>query len=156
MSRTAFLRASSALGLVGLVWLQAPIGFAQSTEIAAEKLEALTKAYAELRRENPELEERSPQQIAADVQEIVRGLRERMPDTSTVTARSAEGSVSAAARCKEGYVVEGSHSADDQSVSIVTRDLRACDTGGCRAYEVSAASEHIEPFELTVSVDCSE
>lgn len=153
--RSGFLSFGVTSVLIASSAFQTSVGFAQSTEIPAEKLDALTKAYAELRRENPELEERSPEQIAADVREILRAGRERMADTSAVTARSAEGSVAASARCKEGYVVERRHNANDRSVRIVSEDLHDCDARGCRAYEVNAISESAVPFQLDVSVVCS-
>lgn len=124
-------------------------------EISSAKLDELTRAYAERRRENPELQERSREQIAAEVLEIMRAARDRMPDTSEVSARSVEGSVAASARCKQGYVVGSRHSASRQDVSIVSEEPRDCDARGCRAYEVQAVSESTVPFDLTVSVVCA-
>lgn len=155
MSRMSSLRTGLVRGFLGVLALQSSVLFAQSRELSPEAISELTRAYAEMRRRNPELEERSAQQIATDVQALLRARRERMRDTSAETAVSAEGSVAATARCKEGYVLEGKHKATDQSVSIVSANQRDCDAGGCRAYEVSAVSERTEPFDLEVSVTCS-
>jgi hypothetical protein len=111
--------------------------------------------YAELRRKDPQLEERSPERVAADLDEHLRTRRALMPDTHTVTARAAGGGVAAAARCRDGYLISGSHRADDPEVRIVSESRRDCDARGCRAYEVSAASDSGKPFNLTVSVTCS-
>jgi hypothetical protein len=155
MSRLSFLRASLAWGLFGFLALKATIAFAQSSELSGEALNRLTNAYAELRRQNPELEERSPARIAADAQQILRARRERMPDTSVVTARSVVSSVAAAARCQEGYVVNGNHRASAAEVRIVAAERRECDGGRCRSFQVTAARDTTEPFDLEVSVTCS-
>lgn len=154
MSRLSFLRASFACGLFGTFAYQT-IGLAQSSEPSAEALSRLTSAYAELRRQNPELEERSPARLAADAQQILRAHRERMPDTRVVTARAAEGSVAAAARCKEGYVVNARHRASAEDVKIVAAERGECDAGRCRSYQVTAARDGAQPFDLEVSVTCS-
>lgn len=156
MSRTSFSLASAALVALGILALAPRIGSAQSTEITPEKLDELVEVYAELRREDPELEARSREQIAADVQELLRARRERARDTTAVTARSADGSVVASARCKEGHVVNGRHTASDRAVTIVSEDVRDCDADGCRAYQVNAVSESTEPFDLSVSVVCAD
>ena len=69
--------------------------------------------------------------------------------------RGVTGSVSATARCADGYVNLGQHRASAADVVIV-RTLRLdCDARGCRAFQVDARRESNEPFDLEVSVVCS-
>ena len=84
------------------------------------------------------------------------GLRAKQQrDARSATARAAIGGVTVAARCVEGFVVNGSQRASAQDVRIVATERRDCDAGRCRAYQVTAARDSKEPFDLEVSVTCS-
>lgn len=143
------------LGLLAVCALQPAICAAQIGEISPEAVSEAVAAYERLRREDAGLPERTAEAIAEDIKAMVRDIRNRAGDMKSVTARSAEGSVAASARCLEGYVTGREHSASDQNVAVVSEDLRDCEAAGCRAYEVSAISERTEPFDLSVSVTCS-
>jgi hypothetical protein len=71
------------------------------------------------------------------------------------TVNDAVGSVSAVARCAEGYV--SSHrimrSADD--VVIASERRTDCDETGCKAVQADARRESPAPFSLSVSVSCA-
>lgn len=73
----------------------------------------------------------------------------------SATARGAVGSVAVAARCVEGYVVNSSHRASAPDAKVVAAERAECDGGRCRAYQVTAARDGNQPFDLEVSVTCS-
>lgn len=76
-------------------------------------------------------------------------------DGQSAIARGVVGSVSVAARCVESFVVSGSHRASASDVRIVAATQRDCEGGRCRAYQVTAARDSTQPFDLEVSVTCS-
>jgi hypothetical protein len=82
-------------------------------------------------------------------------LEKHQRDGRSARARAAIGGVSVAARCVEGFVVNGTHRASASDVRIVAAEQRDCDGGRCRAYQVTAARDSQEPFDLEVSVSCS-
>jgi hypothetical protein len=153
-----YVPARTALAAVVLV-TSVSFGPAQSQEISIGPLPTLAEAREELRKRVPDFERHAAQTTEAERQTFVRELQGRtsrqVPKTDSASIRSATGSVAAAARCRDGYVLEGKHAAPDRSVKIVSENLRDCDVNGCRAYEVSAISESSEPFDLNVSVVCS-
>jgi hypothetical protein len=98
--------------------------------------------------------------LDAATAEVLSRARQQMlekygPDGRTASARAAIGSVSVAARCVEGFVVNGTHRASAADVRIVATERRDCDAGRCRAYQVTAAGDSQEPFDLEVSITCS-
>jgi hypothetical protein len=84
-----------------------------------------------------------------------RTLEKQRLDGRSASARAATGSVAVAARCVEGFVVNGSHRASAEDVRIVAAERRDCEAGRCRAYQVTAARDSAQPFDLEVSVTCS-
>jgi hypothetical protein len=82
-------------------------------------------------------------------------LAKHQTDGRSATARAAVGSVAVAARCVESFVVSGSHRVSAQDVRIVAAQERDCDGGRCRVYQVTAARDSTQPFDLEVSVTCS-
>lgn len=94
--------------------------------------------------------------------EVAAALEELRPEWAESTAMIADrsvvapsGSVTATARCRDGYVVNGSYDTASMNVTIVSKRKVDCDTGECRAFQVAARSEDAEPFELDVWVTCS-
>lgn len=97
-----------------------------------------------------------PPDVLADIQRIAAARMEEMARSARIgSARGAVGSVSVAARCIEGYVVNGRYSTSAADVKIVAAGRRDCEGGRCRAYQVTAARDGDEPFDLEVSVTCS-
>jgi hypothetical protein len=82
-------------------------------------------------------------------------LEKQRRDGRSASARAAIGSVAVAARCVEGYVINGSHRVSAQDVEIVAAERRDCDGDRCRAYQVTAARDSTQPFDLEVLVTCS-
>jgi hypothetical protein len=82
-------------------------------------------------------------------------LLKHQRDGRSTSARGAIGSVTVAARCVQSFVVNGSHRVSAQDVRIVAAEPRDCDGGRCRVYQVTAARDSTEPFDLEVSVTCS-
>jgi hypothetical protein len=82
-------------------------------------------------------------------------LTKQVRDGRSASARGVVGSVSAAARCVEGYVATSTHRVTAQDVKIVTAERRECEGGRCRSYQVTAARDGTQPFDLEVSVTCS-
>ena len=82
-------------------------------------------------------------------------LEAHQREARSAAARAVVGSVAVAARCVEGYVVNGSHRASASDVTIVAAERVDCDGGRCRAYQVTAARDGTQPFDLEVSVTCS-
>ena len=82
-------------------------------------------------------------------------LEKHRRDARSATARGAVGSVTVAARCVESFVVNGSHRASASDVKIVATARSDCADGRCRAYQVTAARDGTQPFDLEVSVTCS-
>ena len=155
MSGLIFKRTSAALALLAILLIHPAVALAQSQAFSPEMLAAVSRGYEELRRQNPDLEEKSAQQVAEELQAIASERRKLAAAAESVSARSAQGSVAATARCAAGYVLEGRHNATDRNVTILSAAPRDCDAGGCRAYEATAVSERTEPFDLDVSVVCS-
>lgn len=81
--------------------------------------------------------------------------RQQAKQAESTTVNGVSGSVSAAARCAEGYV--SAHrvrqSADD--VTIASERRTDCDAAGCKAVQVDARRESPAPFSLSVSVSCA-
>ena len=82
-------------------------------------------------------------------------LQKHAPAARSASARGAIRSVAAAARCIEGYVVNGQQRASASDVRIVAAERADCDAGRCRSYQVTAARDSEQPFDLEVSVTCS-
>jgi hypothetical protein len=51
--------------------------------------------------------------------------------------------------------VNGQHRASASDVKIVAAERAECEGGRCRSYQVTAARESDQPFDLEVSVTCS-
>jgi hypothetical protein len=82
-------------------------------------------------------------------------LEKRRLAARSTRARAVVGSVSASARCIESFVVSGSHRASAPDVRIVAAKQVDCEGSRCRGYQVTAARDGTEPFDLEVSVTCS-
>ena len=82
-------------------------------------------------------------------------LEKHQRDGRSASARGVIGSVSVAARCVEAYVASGNHRASAPDVKVVSAERRDCDGRGCRSYQVTAARDSTQPFDLEVSVTCS-
>lgn len=82
-------------------------------------------------------------------------LQKHRRDGSAGNARGVIGSVAVAARCVEGYIVNGSHRVSAEDVRIVAAERGDCDAGRCRSYQVTAARNSRQPFDLEVSVTCA-
>lgn len=82
-------------------------------------------------------------------------LAKQQRDARLANARGAVGSVAVAARCVKGYVLSVSHRANASDVKIVAAERRECEGGRCRSYQVTAARDGTQPFDLEVSVTCS-
>jgi hypothetical protein len=80
-------------------------------------------------------------------------LKSRVPRTEAAYVR-AEGGATASARCSAGHVLSGDYRASAQDVEVSERRVD-CDGMRCRAFQVNAKREGLEPFELEVSVSCS-
>ncbi len=66
-------------------------------------------------------------------------------------------SVTAAANCIEGYVISGSVKSSRKDVKIVEETKIGCNTiGQCIAYQVRAMHPKNKPFDIDVTVVCSE
>jgi hypothetical protein len=90
------------------------------------------------------------------VNQLLQPTRDKQQrDGRSASARGAMGSVAVAARCVEGYVVSSSQRASASDVRIVAAERRDCDGRGCRSYQVTAARDSAQPFDLDVSVTCS-
>jgi hypothetical protein len=85
-------------------------------------------------------------------QSLLAELRSRSRADTTNVENVIE-SVSASARCLEGYVLQTRHRASAPDVEIVSEDFLDCDDGGCRAFQVVARGETL--FDLQLSVTCS-
>ena len=82
-------------------------------------------------------------------------LAKQQRDGRAASARGAVGSVTVAARCVESFLLNGSHRVSAPDVRIVAAEPRDCDGVRCRAYQVTAARDSTQPFDLEVSVTCS-
>lgn len=99
-------------------------------------------------------------EIDAATSEVLNQKRQRALEKDRVAGRSASargivGSVSVAARCVDSFIVNGTHRASASDVKIVAAAQRDCEGGRCRAYQVTAARDSAQPFDLEVSVTCS-
>lgn len=94
---------------------------------------------------NPEVANQSRQQA----------LEKHQRDGRSAAARGAVGSVAVAARCVEGHVINGTHRASSSDVKVVAAERADCDGARCRSYQVTAARDGDQPFDLEVSVTCS-
>jgi hypothetical protein len=77
-------------------------------------------------------------------------------ESESVTVRAVVGGVSATARCVEGYVDQRFRHPSAADVLIESEQLVDCDAGGCRAFQVIAKRQRTDPFNLDVSVTCTE
>lgn len=82
-------------------------------------------------------------------------LEKHRRDGSAGSARGVTGSVAVTARCVEGHIVNTSHRVSAQDVRIVAAQRGDCDAGRCRSYQVTAARNSRQPFDLDVSVTCA-
>jgi hypothetical protein len=82
-------------------------------------------------------------------------LQKHQGEARSARARAAVGSVAVAARCVEGYVSSSQHRASASDVKIVAAERTECESGRCRSYQVVAARDSEQPFDLEVSVTCS-
>jgi hypothetical protein len=105
----------------------------------------------------PVLRPPAAEQPSAEVANQYRrsALEKHRRDGSAGSARAVIGSVAVAARCVEGYIVNGSHRVSAEDVRIVAAERGHCDGGGCRSYQVTAARNKRQPFDLEVSVTCA-
>ena len=78
------------------------------------------------------------------------------PNSERLTATGVTESVAASVRCALGYVVQHRHRASTDDVLIASEALLDCDANGCRAFQVVAKNAGTAPFDLDVSVTCSE
>ncbi|HET8695968.1 MAG TPA: hypothetical protein VFO94_00700, partial [Gammaproteobacteria bacterium] len=67
MKRMILLRTGFISMVIGFLALQASAAFAQARQLSPELRAKLTAGYEEMRRQNPQLADRSPEQIAADL-----------------------------------------------------------------------------------------
>ena len=97
-----------------------------------------------------ELREIPPEDIKARVLELIAARR-----AAASGVRGASGSVTATARCDEGYVARHRSQPSASDIVIVAEELRDCDPRGCRAVQVTARRDNPAPFDLDLSVSCS-
>jgi hypothetical protein len=160
MSQIHFINSRKVLQLLALATFASSFSLLHAQEaggpqLSAETLAELSRNYNELRNQDPELEAKTTDEIAQDFQVIARVWRERRLGMEQASAIGVHGSVSTAVRCDVGYVQQGTYSVSDRTVTVTSESSRECDSLGCRSYEVTAISESSEPFDLNVSVDCS-
>ena len=103
---------------------------------------------------------RSPAGLEKPSAEVVNQLRQQtreknQRDGRLTSAKGSVGTAAVAARCVEGYIVSATHRASGSDVKIVAAERRDCDRNGCRAYQVNAARDGTQPFDLEVSLTCA-
>jgi hypothetical protein len=95
----------------------------------------------------------SDEVLAQRIDGLLRGVRKV---AESVKARSgADGSLTASARCADGFVV-GRRINTSTSDVVLTEEVSAdCDANGCRAIQVTARSQTPRAFDFEMTVACS-
>lgn len=86
---------------------------------------------------------------------MLESRRQSARASETMNAKNVSDSVTATARCADGYVLEGRHSTSVADITIVDEQRIDCDAEGCKAFQVTAERNTAGPFDLDVAVTCS-
>jgi len=159
LCRKHVLRASMSVPcLIGLAALSLEVHPAAAQDATlGERFSAMPKEMSE------QLEQRF-----ADIKGSPQGARDAERETVTRVPPHEAGnsellrlnaiseSVAASARCARGYVVDRRHWVSAADAAVVSEELIDCDVGGCRAFQVVVNRLDPAPFDLDISVTCSQ
>lgn len=137
-------------------------GLSTATAVRAQDVETLSndpvvaaqKHVATLRLDY-ESQTATPVQVSeTDRETLLATLRVLVQKNESLALRAVDQSVTATARCAEGYVLQGRAGPIGTDAQLVSETRVDCSVEGCRAFQVTAEAKTPVPFDLDVSVTC--